>query len=165
MLRVWVFLVCADTEPKSSSLPVLFCLQPVACLLRRRPAATPLFYWTTFAALRASPALRLPRQQTIASQNGTGFWTEAIASTSGALDRCAAATIHGFLRPALRLTFWLLLMVFPFFEWIYFRLLTRLLQSILTQQLPVFGLGTQRPSLPAPLVLQPSAEARTTFAA
>ena len=155
MFKAWVFLVCADTEPKSSSLPVLFCLQPVACLLRRRPAATRVFSWTTFAALRASPALRRPTQQTIASQNGIGFWTEAIASTSGAWDHCGAATIPGFLRPPSRLTFCQLLMVFPCFAWICFRLLNRLLQSILTRQRPELGLGTQRPLLPAPLVLQP----------
>jgi len=43
---------------------------------------TRVFYWTTFAASRALAALRPPRQQTFASQNGTGFWTEAIALTS-----------------------------------------------------------------------------------
>ena len=82
MFRVWVSSVCAATEPKFSSLQALFCLLPVACLLRPKPTETRVFYWTTFAASRALAALRLPRQPTSASRNGTGFWNEAIASTS-----------------------------------------------------------------------------------
>ena len=82
MFRAWVSSVCAATEPKSSSPQALFCLLPAACLLRPKPRETRVFYWTTFAASRALAALRPPRQQTFASQNGTGFWTEAIALTS-----------------------------------------------------------------------------------
>ena len=157
--------MCAAMGPRFSSPQALFCLLPVACLLRPKPTETRVFYWTTFAASRALAALRLPRQPTSASRNGTGFWNEAIASTSRAWARCAAATMHGFLRPASMLTFWPRPTVCRCFVWTCCSLPTWLFQPILTRQLHAFGLGTLRPLLPVLLALQPSEAAKTTFAA
>lgn len=165
MFLAWVSSVCAATVPRSSSPQALFCLLPVACPLRPKPTETPVFYWTIFAASRALASLRLPRQLTSASQNGTAFWTEAIASTSWAWDRFAAATMHGFLRPASMRTFWPRPTDYRCFVWTCCNLPTKLFLPILTRLRRAFGLGTLRPLLPVPLALQPSEAAKTTFAA